>query len=65
MAAEAIQFSPAAPTHITPINCPHCEGKTHLIRREPAVTGDGRGEMRTFECFDCQQQSQMFIRDAA
>jgi hypothetical protein len=63
MAAEAIHFTPAEPTHITPINCPLCGGKAHLVRRAPANLGDGRGEMRTFECDECKEQSQRFIHE--
>jgi hypothetical protein len=63
MAAEAVHFTPAQPTHVTPISCPLCKGKAHLTRRSPAVTGDGKGEMRTFECEECHEQAQMFIRD--
>lgn len=61
--AQTIHFTAVEPTYITPIDCPHCNSKAHLIRRSPAVTSEGEGEMRTFECFDCEAQTEMFIRD--
>jgi hypothetical protein len=63
MSQETIHYTPADPTYITPINCPSCKGKARLVRRSPAVTGDGSGEIRTFECDACHAQSQMFIGD--
>ena len=55
----------AAPTadHITPIGCSYCGSKAHLLRRLPAITGDGRGELRIFECAGCTERTEMFIRD--
>jgi hypothetical protein len=63
--AQAVRsdFTPVDPTHITPIKCPHCGGSARLMRREPAVTGDGAGEIRTFECAQCREHTEMFIRD--
>jgi hypothetical protein len=59
----SIHFTPVDPTYITPVKCPLCGGAAHLMRRSPAVTGDGKGEMRTFECVDCHECTEMFIRD--
>jgi len=50
-------------THITPIDCPRCGAHAHLIRRSPAVTGDGKGELRTFECIQCGEQTETFVKD--
>lgn len=57
------EFIPVEPTYITPITCSNCGGKAHLVRRSPAITGEGKGEMRTFECFDCDERAEMFIRN--
>lgn len=56
-------FTPITPDHITPISCPHCAANAHLIRRAPALTGDGKGEFRSFECADCKALTEMFVRD--
>ena len=63
MAQSSTHFAPVSPTYITPIICPNCTANAHLMRRSPAITGDGRGEIRTFECLDCKQLTEMFIRD--
>lgn len=60
---ERIEYTAVTPDHITPINCPHCRGPARLTRRSPAVTADGNGEIRTFDCLACQQQTEMFVRD--
>jgi len=52
---------PLVSTHITPIACSFCGDTAHLMRRMPAVTGDGRGEIRTFECIKCRGHTEMFI----
>ena len=56
-------FIPPAPTYITPINCPHCSGQARLIHRTPAISDDGKGEMRTFTCDKCGERTEMFMRD--
>jgi hypothetical protein len=56
-------FVSPAPTYITPINCPRCEGRARLTRRTSAVTGGGRGEVRTFTCDQCDERIEMFLRD--
>ena len=63
MAQTTTGFTPATPDHITPIICPHCSANAHLIRRTAALTGDGKGEIRTFECTDCKGLTEMFVRD--
>ena len=40
--------------HGTPMECPHCSGRAHLIRLAPAGSGY---EQRTFECETCKQQT--------
>jgi hypothetical protein len=55
-------FSPAMPTHMTPIICPACgSSAAHMKRRSEAVTGDGKGEIRVFECSDCKALTEMFV----
>jgi transposase len=50
------------PTYLTSIACPHCGANAHLMRRSPL--GDGRkGELRTFECKDCNKQTEMIVQD--
>jgi hypothetical protein len=61
MTSASTYFTPPAPTYVTPIKCPHCDSEAHLIRRSPAVTADGHGEIRTFECFECHERTEMFI----
>ena len=57
-------FTPVTPTHLTPIDCPSCGNATaHLSRLLEAVTGDGKGEIRVFECFDCEAITEMFVRN--
>lgn len=56
-------FAAVVADYITPIRCSHCDANAHLVRRLPAITGDGRGELRFFECADCKEQTDMFIRD--
>jgi hypothetical protein len=56
-------FIPPTPNYITPINCPHCSGSARLMHRSPAVTQDGKGEMRTFGCYQCGERTEMFMRD--
>lgn len=53
----------AEPTYITPIDCLHCGEPAHLANRVPAITGDGVGEIRTFECSQCHASVEMFIRN--
>jgi len=40
--------------HGTPIQCPNCTGRAHLIRMAPAGPGY---EQRTFECETCKEQT--------
>jgi hypothetical protein len=61
--SETTRFTPPAPTYITPIKCPHCQGEARLIHRSPAITGDGKGEMRIFTCDRCSERTELFIRD--
>lgn len=61
MPADRVVFEPAAPTYITPIKCELCGSEAHLMRRTPAVTEQGTGETRTFECFECHSQTSIFI----
>lgn len=56
-------FAAVTADHVTPIRCSHCAAKAHLMQRLPAITGDGRGEIRIFECADCGARTEMFIRD--
>jgi len=51
------------PTYITPIDCPKCGAHAHLMRPSPALTGDGKGEIRTFECMKCGEHTKTFIKD--
>jgi len=56
-----LQTSPSfpyvTPTSITPITCPYCGGKAHLISLTPQI--EIIGELHTFECQDCSKQTQM------
>jgi hypothetical protein len=63
MTQTTAYFDAVTADHITPIGCSHCAGNAHLVERLPAVTGDGRGELRLFACAVCQQRTEMFIRD--
>jgi hypothetical protein len=56
-------FAAVIADHVTPIRCSYCGADAHLLRRLPAVTGDGRGELRIFRCDACRQRTDMFIRD--
>ena len=57
-------FKPITPSYITPIDCPNCSrAAAHMIRRFEAITGDGRGEIRVFECSNCKALTEMFVRD--
>ena len=57
-------FNPVTPTYLTPINCPTCErGAAHLTHLLEAITGDGKGEIRVFECSNCRARTEMFVRD--
>jgi hypothetical protein len=56
-------YTPVAPTYITPIKCPKCGASAHLARRSPAVTGDGKGEIRNFTCERCEEIVEMFVND--
>lgn len=56
-------FSAVMADHITPIRCSHCTGNAHLVLRLPAITGEGKGELRVFACEHCPQRTGMFIRD--
>ena len=60
---QVSQFIRITSTHITPINCAHCAGAAHMTGRFDAITGDGRGEIRIFECSDCDELTEMFVRD--
>ena len=63
MAQTRTGFTPTTPDYITPIRCPHCAANSHLVHRIKAVTGDGKGEIRSFECADCKAITEMFVRD--
>ena len=56
-------FAAVTADHVTPIRCSYCGANAHLMRRLPAITGDGKGELRSFTCADCQAPTEMFIRD--
>ena len=57
-------FTPVTPTHDTPIICPSCGSPTaHLTHLIEAITGDGKGEIRVFECFACKALTEMFVRN--
>ena len=43
----------------TPMKCPHCTGRAHLIRMAPAGAGQ---EQRTFECETCKQQTVTMVQ---
>jgi hypothetical protein len=42
---------------IEPINCPHCGGRSYLMRR--TLHPNIKGEIWTFECKDCDKQTEM------
>lgn len=44
--------------YATPVACPHCGGLAHLMRRQPDPRHSD-GEIRTFECAACHQQTEM------
>jgi hypothetical protein len=60
---QSTTFSPQTPTYVTPIKCPLCQGNARLIHRSPVITGDAKGEMRTFSCENCNQRTELFVRD--
>ena len=47
-------------TYITPIACPHCGGKSSLMRRSP-VPDQAEGEVRTFVCAGCEKQTEIRV----
>jgi hypothetical protein len=63
MTRTSAYFAAATADHVTPIGCSHCAGNAHLVQRLPAITGDGKGELRVFACERCHQRTEMFIRD--
>ena len=59
------RFTPVTPTHLTPIDCPSCGSATaHLTHLLEAITGDGKGEIRVLECFNCTAHTEMFVRNS-
>ena len=56
-------FAAAMADHVTPIRCSYCGADAHLMQRLPAITGDGKGELRLFACAECRAPTEMFIRD--
>ena len=63
MAQPNTHVAPPSLTYMTPIACPNCTASAHLVRRSPAITREGKGERRTFQCAECSQLTEMFIRD--
>ena len=61
--AQHQSFTYIAPTHITPIACPHCGGAAHLMRRTPLKDVLPYSETRTFECAACDKQFEMTVED--
>lgn len=63
MAQQETVFTPPPPTYITPIQCPHCTGTTHLMRRSPAPAANNgaANEVRTFQCAECDKKTEMLI----
>jgi len=58
-----VHFAAVTANHVTPIDCSRCAGDAHLMQRLPAITRDGKCELRVFVCADCTQRTEMFIRD--
>ena len=42
----------------TPIECPDCGERAHLVRRQDVGTGS---ELRTFECVSCTRQTEINV----
>lgn len=63
MAQLSTRIAALVTNSITPISCPNCDENAHLVRRSPATTADGKGEIRTFECSDCKALTETFIPD--
>ena len=63
MMRTSAHYAAVTADHMTPISCSHCAANAHLVQRLPAITGDGKGELRFFVCADCQARTEMFIRD--
>ena len=63
MPQTSTHFTVVASKYITPTSCPDCGGNARLVRRSNAITGDGKGEIRSYECSDCKALTEMFIRD--
>jgi hypothetical protein len=63
MSQQNTQFTPSIPARIMPIRCKYCGGDAHLVRRQPALTGDGKGEIRSFACIVCFERTETFVRD--
>jgi hypothetical protein len=49
-------------TNIKPITCPRCKTYVRLIQRTPLPAGL-TGEMRTFECKKCGNQTKIIVKD--
>jgi len=47
---------------ISPVDCLHCGGRAHLIRRTPHPE-DVSSELRTFECSDCGSEIEMSVAE--
>jgi hypothetical protein len=63
MIQQSTAFAPSVPPRtISPISCPHCTASAYLVRREPVITGDGKGEIRTFTCIHCFERTETFVR---
>jgi DNA-directed RNA polymerase subunit RPC12/RpoP len=48
------------PSHIMPIECPHCEDTAHPLWHSPLPAGL-KGEMRVFECVGCGRESRLIV----
>lgn len=47
-----------SPVYSTPIRCPDCGGRAHLVRRQEVGKG---AEFRTFECMSCARETDLFV----
>lgn len=48
-------------SYITPIACPKCGADAHLMRRAPHP--DQKGEIRTFECMECGERTEISLAE--
>lgn len=54
--------APERLAHLTPIECPHCGGAAHMVRRTPdAFKRDGKTEHWTYECAGCGKRTEQTV----